>query len=166
MLTQSELKQSLSYNPETGIFHWIKSTSSLIKINDIAGCITGHGYIFIGVSGKRYYAHRLAWLYIHGNFPPEQIDHINNIRNDNRLSNLRLATNQENSLNSCMKSNNKSGYKGVSFDSQRGLWVARISFNGIYKYIGRFRTAKQASIAYDECAEKHHNQFYYQLSSL
>ena len=80
MITQSELKNILHYNQDTGVFTWIKNSI-------VAGTVEKKGYIAIKINRKSYKAHRLAWLYIYGNFPKEQIDHLNGIKNDNCINN-------------------------------------------------------------------------------
>jgi len=120
-LTQERLKHLLHYNPDTVVFTWLSKPSRRINSGSIAGRIKPKkGYVEIGISGRIYLAHRLAWLYIYGTWPKEQVDHINGIRNDNRIKNLRLATTSQNQWNKKMQKNNTSGIKGVSWDNQRG----------------------------------------------
>ena len=87
MITQSKLKELVNYDQDTGIFTWKKRTSNRIKIGDIIGNLHNCGYIEMGVNGKRYLAHRLAWLYVYG-YMPKLIDHINTNKQDNRICNL------------------------------------------------------------------------------
>jgi len=149
MLTQERLKELLSYNSETGIFINLTQRARCVK----KGCATGNkysnGYIYIELDSCRYLAHRLAWLYIYGSFPEKYIDHINGNKCDNRVANLRLATEQENQHNqSCPQTNNKSGFRGVSWHKWGQKWIAQISLNGKTKYIGLFNTAEEAYEAY------------------
>jgi hypothetical protein len=155
MITQEELKARLHYNPETGIFIWIISPSRNVNIGAIAGC-TDNGYIRIKIKKIKYLAHRLAWMYIHGIFPKNDIDHINNITNDNSLSNLRPATRSENRMNRGRQVNNKSGYKGVCWNKFHKKWQAQCNCHNL----GYFDTAKLASIAYQEYAKQHHGEFF------
>lgn len=159
MLTQSELKKCLHYNPDTGIFTWLVSRGR-VKTDDIAGGLRRDCYIHIRVFGKKYLAHRLAFLYMEGGFPKNDTDHINQIRNDNRWANLRYATNSENHRNVPRRANNTSGYKGVSFYKQRGKFVAQTTFNGKAKYLGLFPTAELASEAFQAFAKQHYGEFY------
>lgn len=164
ILTQDELKTQLHYNHETGIFTRLIATSNAIKANNIAGSLTNTGYFEITVLGKRYLSHRLAWLYMTGEMPKEFIDHINRIGTDNRFCNLRQANKSENAINCRIKSNNKSGYKGVSFDKKRNKWKANGKLDGKQKYLGRFPTAELASNAFIEFAKANYGEFYSECS--
>ncbi|QGS16668.1 HNH endonuclease [Citrobacter portucalensis] len=146
-MEQSLLKESVSYDEKTGIFRWIAK-----RQNVVAGRIAGHkdslGYIRITISGKNYLAHRLAWLYVHGYMPEKEIDHINRIRNDNRITNLREATSQLNSLNTGMYKNNTSGSKGIYFNKRAKKWQAQILIDGKREYLGLYDDVKRADIAF------------------
>lgn len=145
MLTQSELKERLHYNPETGIFTWVNSKSkNLGKTGSIAGCDNGTGYIKIHVLGKLRYAHRLAYLYITGKFPDGILDHINQIKSDNRWLNLRNATQSQNMCNQCKPSSNTSGIKGVTWDKVTYSWKAQCRVNGVVKNLGRYQDMNEA----------------------
>ena len=155
-LTQTELKQILDYDPEKGIFRWkIQPRYTRINIGDIAGTLRPDGYIIIRINGKNYLAHRFAWFYMTGQWPLNQIDHINQIKNDNRISNLRDLTHQENSFNRGEQKNNTSGFKGVS-EIPSGKWKAQIQVNGKKIYLGLFNTREAASMAYQKAKEKYH----------
>ena len=91
MLTQARLKKLLSYNTDTGEFRWRVTRRGAARAGSVAGCVRHDGYVRIAIDGKRYLAHRLAWLYVHGELVPE-LDHANGVRSDNRLDNLRPAT--------------------------------------------------------------------------
>lgn len=121
MITQNTLKELFDYNPDTGLFTWKVAKARRIKAGDVAGNLNNTGYIHIRVDGKNYQAHRLAWLYTHGKFPDNCIDHINGIKDDNRISNLRDVTTQENNSTLLAKKNTsdavplgKTGVRGVS----------------------------------------------------
>lgn len=138
-ITQKQLKKLLYYTPHTGTFTRLISTSNVVKVGDIAGCLNAQKYYSIRINKKSYLCHRLAWLYIYGYFPKNQIDHINHNRGDNRICNLREVTMQENKRNSPIPSNNTSGTIGVYWHKQRQKWLASIKVNkkqlslGIYK---------------------------------
>lgn len=161
VLTQDELKSKLHYNPETGIFTWNISPVRPVKAGSIAGSVDGNGYILIGISCKRISAHRLAWLYAHGHFTTSDIDHINGVRNDNRLCNLREATRSQNLFNrSGANKNNTSGFKGVAFNKRSESFRAMIRINGKNTNLGYFNTPEEASEAYQTAARKYHGEFY------
>jgi len=143
-LTQKELMKDLSYDCDTGIFIR-KISRSNVNIGDIAGGTEKNGYRVIRLKGKKYKAHRLAWLYIYGKFPDDQIDHINHIRNDNRISNLRSVTRSENLKNQSMFKNNTSGFSGVKWDKRDKVWKSQIGVNGKRIHLGEF-TDKQDAI--------------------
>ena len=84
-LTAERLREVLDYDPDTGVFTRKVRTASSVKVGDVAGSLNGKGYIRIRVDGRLYFAHRLAWLYVHGEWPVDQVDHINGIKNDNRI---------------------------------------------------------------------------------
>ena len=158
MLTQTELKSHLHYCQDAGIFTRIKSGSG-VKVGNVAGSKDLDGYLRISVNNKTYKAHRLAWLYVHGEFPVNDIDHINCIRDDNRIANLRNATRQQNNLNVCKLKNNTSGYKGVSFSKANNKWRAQAQLNGETKHLGYFKTPKLASETYQAFSIKNHGDF-------
>lgn len=127
------LRERLHYDPETGVFTWAEGT---IKAGRIAGSRNAQGYLTICILGKNRYCHRLAWMYVYGEWPIDQIDHKNRIRDDNRIDNLRLATNAQNSANKDAPSNNTSGVKGVHWHSTAGKWQASLSVGGRRIYLG------------------------------
>ena len=136
-LTQERLKEILTYNRNSGVFVWAKVRGAC-AIGAPAGAIS-HGYIRIGIDGARYMAHRLAWLYVHGEFPPNQIDHINGDRSDNRISNLRSVVRNENSKNQQKNSRNTSGCMGVSHRKRSKPWMAVMRINGEHICLGVFK---------------------------
>ena len=121
LLSQKRLKQVISYDPESG-------DMTRIDNGRVAGTINGDGYRSVMVDGRLYQAHRLAWLYVHGSFPPDCIDHINGIRTDNRIENLRPATKSQNTMNSKAPSTNSTGVKNVS--RNRGGYLAGVKVGG------------------------------------
>lgn len=150
MLTQAELKSKLNYDPETGLFTWLVANSSQIKVSDIAGCKHANGYILIGVNAKRYLAHRLAWLYMIGETPKNDIDHINGVRDDNRIVNLRAATRSENmqNLRKATVRNKSSGLLGATWSKASKKWQSQIKFNGKAIHLGYFNDKYAAHEAY------------------
>lgn len=139
-LTQTRLKELLHYDPETGIFI-NKISRGGQKVGAVSGGIMpGYcgGYIRIRLDQRRYLAHRLAWLYMTGNLPEKQIDHINHVRGDNRFSNLRESTQAENTRNASMCHLNKSGKTGVYFHKKNMKWAAQIGHGSNKEYLGSF----------------------------
>ena len=126
MLTQKRLKEVLHYDHATGIFTRRITPSRKAKVGDVAGSTDGRGYRNIAVDGKLYKAHRLALLYVYGELPSANTDHINGIRTDNRIENLRTVTHSENSRNQKMFSNNKSGRTGIFWREDKIRWMAHI----------------------------------------
>jgi len=146
MLTQKRLKELLHYDPETGIFTRIKKTSKVSNkrhIGERAGFINEKGYVRIKIEGFGYLAHRLAWLYMNGEFPNGHIDHINRQRADNRISNLREATFLMNAGNA--KSNND--FVGVFWNKAANKWQAYIEINTKKKHLGHYKTHLAACYA-------------------
>ena len=148
ILTQERLKELLSYDPETGVFVRIKQTSSNAKIGDVAGAARCDGYRIIQIDHKQFTAHRLAWLYMTGAFPPDQIDHIDRNTTNNRFANLRAVTQSENMHNLGKNKYNNSGYRGVSYQKCSKKWYASIKLNNVQKNLGYFFTPEEASAAY------------------
>lgn len=148
MITQKELKEILAYDAGTGDFTWIVSPSNRVKIGSSAGSDTGTGYLRIRISGKDYKAHRLAFLFVEGCLPKDQVDHINRVRNDNRWMNLRHATAAENSTNKSENASNAKAKGGIFWLSKRKRWQARIRIAGRVVHLGAFRTKESAKEIY------------------
>ena len=148
-LTALELRSSLHYQPDTGVFTW-KQTRKTSMIGTVAGAIKGSGYVRIQLHGLSHAAHRLAWLYVHGEWPHDIIDHINNGPADNRIDNLRvvpgMSANEQNIT--LPRSDNACGYRGVHDHMGSGRWMAQIKVNGVNRYLGLFDTPELASAAY------------------
>ncbi|MFT2797431.1 HNH endonuclease [Serratia sp. N21D137] len=159
MITQIEIMEKLNFDEETGVFTWKVKPSRRVVIGSVAGTKDTDGYRKIKVCGKVIPSHRLAWLYVYGGLPKQEIDHINRVRDDNRIINLRLATRSQNAKNKLKSSANTSGFKGVSAISTRGKWVAHIRVDGKNKHIGYYNTPERASIAYRIAAHFYHGNF-------
>ena len=160
MITQSELKEILHYDPDTGIFTWIKKTSKKIIIGDEAGTKDKiNGYRNITINYTPYREHRLVWLYIHGIFPINFIDHINGIKDDNRLINLREANHSQNMANRIKRKDNDSGLKGVTWRKDVSKWKASITIDKKTLYLGYFDNKEDAHEAYKQAAIKYHGEF-------
>ena len=137
----------LSAYTETGIFTWLVSTGNRTKIGQQAGCLHHKGYVQITINKKIYLAHRLAWLYVHGSFPNQTIDHINGIKNDNRIFNLRDVSQSDNCQN-LLRARGSSGLIGAHYDKFRNRWSSSIKLNGVRTHLGYFKTAEDAHAAY------------------
>jgi len=147
-IEHKELKELVQYIPLTGDFYWKKSKGSRKK-NTKAGCLHHDGYIKIRIDGKLYRAHRLAWYYIHAEWPTE-IDHINRVRNDNRYTNLRQVSRKENTRNSSIRVDNTTGTTGVYWSKQKNKWIAKLNVDGTDKYLGSFWSKAAATAARKE----------------
>lgn len=158
-MDQARLKELLSYNPESGVFTWIQDRGKCQK-GDVASGTNCNGYRSIRLDYVRYPMHRLAWLYVHGKFPENFIDHINMDKSDNRLCNLRPVTNSQNMMNSVRKGQvTTSRWKGVSWISGKKKWKATVNANGVKHWLGYFNDEREAA---EECMFallKHHGEF-------
>ncbi|MDC0637263.1 HNH endonuclease [Flavobacteriaceae bacterium] len=161
------LKECFDYNPESGelvwrvrpLHHFQDERTAVLWNAKHDGkpvvCKSSHGYTRVGVNGVRYYAHRIAWKMHTGKEPVGELDHINGAKSDNRASNLRLVSKQENARNQKMSSNNTSGMMGVHFDKSKGGWSAYITHEGVRKNLGLF-TDKIDAIYARYYAERDH----------
>jgi len=132
-------RQALAYDPETGVFVWRVSKRGPVKAGDRAGMIGPEGYRAIKVNQRKYRASRLAWAMFYGEQPPEEIDHRNGVRDDDRIANLRPATRAQNAEN--VKG------RGVRFEADRGKWLARVCVDYKQINLGRFSTEAEAVAA-------------------
>ncbi len=153
-LTVERLKELVNYDPDTGLFQWAIARRKCRK-GAVAGCVMKHGYVGIRIDNFLYTSHRLAWFYAYGVWPADQIDHINNDRADNRLVNLREATNIANSHNRKKSTRNTSGFTGVRRENSK--WQASIKINYKTVRIGLFNTPEEASAAYQEAKQRLHH---------
>lgn len=147
-LTLDRLKELLDYNLQTGLFIWKCRTSNRVKVGDVAGRNNGNGYVRIAIDGKNYYAHRLAWMFVHGEIPALEIDHADGNRSNNKIENLRLASHAENGQNQALRATNTSGMIGVSWSKAHGMWCAYIFKSGKKKHLGLFKDLDEAGAAY------------------
>jgi hypothetical protein len=155
MITQSELKELVNYNKDTGIFTWKKRTSNRIKVGDIVGNLHKCGYIEMRVGGTRCLAHRFAFLYVYG-YMPKLIDHIDRNKKNNRIDNLREATYGQNILNSKIRSDNTSGVKCVYFDKRNNSWEVKVG----NKYIKKYKTLEEAKHKAEEVRKEFAGEFF------
>lgn len=158
-LTQERLMYLFNYDAETGVFTRKVRTSKANHVGDVAGCVRPNGYRGITVDGVSYLAHRLAWLYVHGEFPRLFMDHVNRNRDDNRISNLREATLSENSMNRGMQSNNTSGAKGVIWVEKEKRWHAECGVGNRKKVCKTFANYEDALSYVLNAREYFHGEF-------
>lgn len=151
------IKDYLKYDPETGIFTWIKSTYRRGRPGSIAGCKSAYGYWRIPFMGRYYFAHRLAWFFTYGVIPDFQIDHMNRDRMDNRIANLRPAACVENNFNAAGKGC-RTGVKGVVKNGNR--FYGRVHFKYKSYNAGSFGSLEEAEAAVKELREKLHGGFH------
>ena len=153
MITQTQLKEIIHYNPDTGDFNWAITRSSKCIAGRPAGNTSKNGknaslsYRRIYILGKFYKAHRLAFLYMTGSFPVGEVDHINGDGTDNRWCNLRDVDRLTNGKNISLKVNNDSGLHGVSWNESRGKWRVRIMVDHKEQFLGRFSDFFEAACA-------------------
>ena len=159
-VTRERAMELLHYSPVTGVFTWLQNRSGGgAKAGKVAGSIGGSGRRYIDVDGKKYAAHRLAFLMVTGQWPNKLVDHIDRDPLNNAWSNLREATHAQNSQNCEMRARNRSGYRGVSFHKSSGKWTASIKANGVLKHLGSFNTKKDAAEAYYAASRELHGEF-------
>ena len=158
-LTVERVKEVLNYNQETGVFTWRVQKSARGNIRSVAGTSGRMGYWSIQIDNKIYKAHRLAWFVTYGRWPKDQIDHINGIRGDNRITNLREATPLQNARNTGAHRLNTSGFKGVVWHKYRKKWRSTICINRKKKHLGTFSSAEEAGEAYQKAALEHYGEF-------
>lgn len=159
MMDFTTLKTLVSYNPETGEFTRLKGTGKGAGAGTVTlGALdTSTGYRKLCVGGKQQYAHRLAWLYMTGEWPAAQIDHINEARGDNRFSNLRPANNAENNQRSKARADSKTGVLGVSWHRKAGKYMAQIRHSGQGVYLGLYASLSEATAVRHAAERKYHS---------
>jgi HNH endonuclease/AP2 domain len=156
LITQDYLQGILSYSPESGNFVWLIQYGRAHP-GKIAGSVRKDGYVCIKIEGIPYKAHRLAWLYMTGEWPIGRVDHEDNCQSNNRWENLRLASHSQNMANRKLNKNNRSGFKGVSL--KNGRYFAYVSKDGSRYSLGYFDDPEEAHAAYLAKAQELHGKF-------
>lgn len=155
IIAPSDLHNILNYDPVTGAFFWKARRSGAAALNSQHT----EGYLYGGIMGRKYFAHRVAWAMTHGAWPADQIDHINGDRRDNRAINLRAVRPIENNRNRKLPSNSSTGVIGVFWSNAKGKWRAKITDNGRAVHLGYFvdfasavaaRAAAEASLMFHQ----------------
>lgn len=143
------LRRHVRYDQNTGSFTWIIPTNGRVKSGSVAGSTRKDGYVQFSFDGRKQLAHRLAWLYVYGAWPSDQIDHINGDKADNRIANLREATQGQNMQNRHRpRKDSRSGVLGVHWSSTLRKWRAEIQIDGETKRLGEFESREEAGEAY------------------
>lgn len=159
MVSRERLLELFQYDAETGnLVRKIGRSGPKARAGDVAGRVTDKGYVRLYVDGSPYSAHRLIWFIKYGEYV-EEIDHINGIKSDNRIENLRSVTRSQNRMNVGAYSNNKSGVRGVSWSKANNKWKAQIQKDGRKIGIGYFSSIDEAKEAYMKAASKHHGEY-------
>ncbi len=155
-LKHERLIELFDYDPDTGVFIRKVATAN-VKAGKITGSVNTGGHLGFRVDRRMYLAHRLAWFYVYGEWPDSQIDHINGVKTDNRIENLRKATysiNAQNLRNA--RKDNKTGFLGVCWKKSSKKFIAQIQIAGRVCHLGMFETAEKAHEAYITAKRKHH----------
>lgn len=158
-LTVERLKEVLRYDSETGIFTWQVPTSNRVRTGAQGRGLNGSGYLRIGIDGERYRAHRLAWLYVHGRWPIEHLDHIDRNPANNAIANLRECTHAENHRNRGAQANNKSGHKNVDWCAAVNKWRVVLAHDGKQHVVGYYGHIELAIIAAAQARVLLHGSF-------
>jgi hypothetical protein len=159
ILTKDYVANLLEYNPETGELRRKISRSSNARVGQIVGTIRPDGYLSVMINGCRYQAHRVAWLLAHGEWPDDVVDHVNGIKTDNRISNLRACSQSENVMNAKTRSNNTSGVKGVCWHKAKNAWHASVCARGRRVFGGYHKNLEDAKRAVMSLREQLHREF-------
>jgi len=159
MLTVERLQELLHYDPATGVFTRSEAALKRYRTKRPLGTIDDKGYLRIKIDGRSYRAQRLAWLWMTGAWPVADIDHRDLNRANNCWENLREATDSQNKANMRARSDNKSGFKGVSWDKAKQKWIAQIEHYGKGIKLGRFDCRAAAHFAYIIAADKYFGEF-------
>lgn len=152
-ISAEHLREVLNYVPETGVFRWLVAplSNGSIHIGDEAGAFH-RGYLEIQIDGTKYQAHRLAWLYVHGEWPKHQIDHKDTIRSNNWIANLREATVSQNAANRKIRKTSRSSVKGVSWNNKARKWAVQVGPAGSNRHKGLFDNFDDAVTAASRAA--------------
>ncbi len=140
------VKERLTYDPRTGVFTNRIHRNANATVGKISGHVLATGYRIINLQNRNYQASRLAWFYVHGQWPIQFLDHINGNRDDNRIDNLREVTTKQNAENQKLHRRNKSGHRGVHWSTNDRKWMGMVTHHGEYHYVGLF-TDLSAAVA-------------------
>jgi hypothetical protein len=155
-LTQKTAQELFNYDPETGNLYWKRPTGARSVPGSIVGTLNFHGYYTVGIFGKKYKVHRIIWLYVYGYTPEHELDHINRIKTDNRISNLREVSHQCNLRNAKQHKSNTSGVTGINFDRRTSSWGSWITIDSKSRFLGRYSDYTEAvciRLAVEQCLD-------------
>lgn len=159
LITQDELKRVIFYDPKSGLLTWIVSPSRSVRAGSLAGSINkSDGYVKVKVNGRLYFGHRLAVLYMTGEWP-DHTDHANAIKSDNRWSNLRVCSSLENAWNKSKQHNNTSGFVGVTWCKKSMKWKPSLSVRGKRINLGYWDDIELADLIVREARNKYHGEY-------
>ena len=162
-ITHARVRQVFDYNPSTGYVIWKikpKHRAGIIEVGDRAGYSHWKGYRWITLDNKGYAEHRLIWFWVTGKWPPNQIDHKDGNKANNKWDNLRLATNGQNQANTRLRKTNTTGYKGVTYNKKQKVYIAQVCINGKVTYLGSFTTPEEAYAKRCQVTQELHGEFF------
>lgn len=159
LITAELVRELMTYEAETGHLRWRQRMSARVHAGCVAGCKCATGYLLVRIHGTSYPAHRLAWLWMTGQWPKQHLDHRNRDKTDNRWDNLREASPSQNQANMKRAANNTSGLKGVSWRKRVSMWQAAITVRGKTKWLGYFSCKAAAHFSYQVAASKYFGEF-------
>jgi HNH endonuclease/AP2 domain len=166
LVSADVLRSRIHYDPDTGRFTWKVKPAGNVSIGQRAGGVNNEGYLQIRIFGVMHKAHRLAWLYVTGEWPPSEIDHANGDISDNRFANLRLASRAQNCQNRALRKDSGTGIKGVGFNKRSGKWTAYVRANNKVHHLGTFASKEAAAEAREAAAKKLHGDFAFEERAL
>lgn len=152
-LTQERVRELFDYDELTGDLIRIAKKKGSKGVGSIAGCLGKRGYCYVAIDGKSYRTHRIIWLWHYGYTPENNLDHINRVKTDNRIENLREVNQSENLRNTVIRSDNKTGVKGVRWDKRDKSWVSTIKYNKEHNHLYQGRDIVEA-VAHRLAAEQ------------
>lgn len=159
-LAWERLNELFEIHPDKGLLLWKKNPGKMLKIGKLAGDLNHRfGYVVISIDRKKYKRHRLIWFYVHRVWPSEDLDHINGIRSDDRIDNLRKVHRAQNLWNAARTFRNTSGHKGVSWQPDRNKWKAYINANGVNHSLGDHERIEDAIAARKSAEQRLHKGF-------
>lgn len=154
------MRECLEYDPDTGEMRWIKSTSSSVRAGDVVRGFDRQGYSQVGIGGRRWMTHRIAWFLYHGVWPDTGLDHENRVPSDNRIVNLRPGNKAENAVNAGIRSDNLSGYRDVCWHKKAQKWMAQSSSKNRVSYMGLYEDPAEAAVQVERFREENDGEFY------